>query len=125
MPIWVLNSWHVFRIAAMGRLAVVLGSNGLGPEGEDVAAIAGGHGAMVLQRHAGDRYTLPHRIDHVANMRKLAAQGCDRVLAVASVGSLRAELGVGSFLCPDDFIALHLGLTALEDARAHRIPGFD
>jgi 5'-methylthioadenosine phosphorylase len=109
----------------MGRLAVVLGSNGLGPEGEDVAATAKGHGAVVLQRHAGDGYTLPHRIDHVANMRTLAAQGCDRVLAIASVGSLRAELGVGSFLCPDDFIALHLGLTALMDTRAHRVPEFD
>jgi 5'-methylthioinosine phosphorylase len=109
----------------MGRLAVVLGSNGLGPEGEDVAATAKGHGAVVLQRHAGDGYTLPHRIDHVANMRTLAEQGCDRVLAIASVGSLRAELGVGSFLCPDDFIALHLGLTALVDTRAHRVPEFD
>ena len=109
----------------MGRLAVVLGSNGLGPEGEDVAATASDHGAVVLQRHAGDGYTLPHRIDHVANMRTLAEQGCDRVLAIASVGSLRAELGVGSFLCPDDFIALHLGLTALTDARAHRVPEFD
>ena len=109
----------------MGRLAVVLGSNGLGPDGEDVAATASGHGAVVLQRHAGDGYTLPHQIDHVANMRTLAEQGCNRVLAIASVGSLRAELGVGSFLCPDDFIALHLGLTALADARAHRVPEFD
>lgn len=109
----------------MGRLAVVLGSNGLGPEGEDVAAIARGHGAVVLQRHAGDGYTLPHRIDHVANMRALAELGCDRVLAIASVGSLRAELGVGGFLCPSDFIALHLGLTALADVRAHRVPEFD
>jgi len=109
----------------MGRLAVVLGSNGLGSKGEDVAATASGHGAVVLQRHAGDGYILPHRIDHVANMRTLAEQECDRVLAIASVGSLRADLGVGSFICPDDFIALHLGLTALADARAHRVPEFD
>ena len=46
----------------MGRLAVVLGSNGLGSKGEDVAATASGHGAVVLQRHAGDGYILPHRI---------------------------------------------------------------
>jgi 5'-methylthioadenosine phosphorylase len=109
----------------MGRLAVVLGSNGLGPRGEDVAATAAGHGAVVLQRHDGNgTYTLPHRIDHVANMGALEEQGCDRVLAIGSVGSLHAEIGVGSFVCPHDFIALHLGLTALTDARAHRIPGF-
>lgn len=110
----------------MGRLAVVLGSNGLGPEGEDIAAVAAGHGAIVIQRHAGEKaYTLPHRIDHVANMRSLVERGCNRVLAIASVGSLHEELGVGSFLCPDDFIALQLGITALDDASAHRVPGFD
>ncbi|HEY7949277.1 MAG TPA: MTAP family purine nucleoside phosphorylase [Solirubrobacterales bacterium] len=110
----------------MGRLAVVLGSNGLGPGGEDVAAAAAGHGAQVLQRHdGGGTYTLPHRIDHAANMRALVEQDCDRVLAIGSVGSLHAELAVGSFVCPDDFIALQLGLSALSDFRAHRPPGFD
>lgn len=110
----------------MGRLAVVLGSNGLGPGGEDVAATAAEHGALVLQRHdSGGEYTLPHRIDHVANMEALAKRGCDRLLAVGSVGSLHVELGAGSFVCPHDFIALQLGLTALGDVRAHRAPGFD
>src|SRR5213592_226316 len=110
----------------MARLAVVLGSNGLGPGGEDVAATATRHGALVFQRHdGGGDYTLPHRIDYAANLREAAEQGCDRVLAFGSVGSLRAELAVGSFACPDDFIALQLGLSALEDVRAHRLPGFD
>jgi len=110
----------------MGRLAVVLGSNGLGPGGEDVAAMAADHGAIVVQRHAGEgTYELPHRIDHAANMRRLAERGCDRVLGIGSVGSLHAELAVGSFVCPDDFIALQLGLTALADVHAHRMPGFD
>jgi len=110
----------------MGRLAVVLGSNGLGPGGEDVAATAAAHGAVTAQRHDGAcAYSLPHRIDHAANLHALVDQGCDRVLAIGSVGSLHAELGVGSFVCPDDFIALQLGLTTLEDIRAHRLPGFD
>jgi 5'-methylthioadenosine phosphorylase len=111
----------------MGRLAVILGSNALGPGGEDVAAAAAGHGAAVLQRHGGGggRYTLPHDIDHVANLERLAGEGCDRVLAIASVGSLRPDLGAGSFVCPHDFVALHVGLTALTDARAHRVPGFE
>jgi 5'-methylthioadenosine phosphorylase len=110
----------------MGRLGVVLGSNGLGPGGEDVAATVAAHGAVVIQRHDGaGAYILPHRIDHAANLRALADQGCNRILAVGSVGSLHAELGVGSFVCPDDFVALQLGLTALADVRAHRVPGFD
>ena len=110
----------------MGRLAVILGSNGLGPGGEDVAATAAGHGVQVLQRHESEgAYTLPHRIDHPANMRALGEQGCERVLAIGSVGSLHAELAVGSLVCPDDFIALHLGLSIFEDARGHGTRGFD
>ncbi len=108
----------------MGRLAVVLGSSALGPRGEAIAAAAAEHGAVVVQRH-GDEYLLPHEIDHVANLRPLLEQSCDRVLAVGSVGSLRPELPVGCFVCPDDFIALHLGLSSFSDRRAHAVPGFD
>ena len=71
-------------------------------------------------------YELPHRIDHVATMRALADTGCDRVLALSSVGGLRAELVPGTLLVPDDFIALDAApLTALEGPGAHRVPGFD
>ena len=45
-------------------------------------------------------YVLPHRIDHAANMRALADAGCDRVLALGSVGGLRPELGVGDVPLP-------------------------
>ena len=82
-------------------------------------------GAVFLQRHGTDSYVLPHDIDHVANMRSLAEAGCDRVLAIASVGGLRSELGPGTLLCPDDFIALGVGPVAFEDERAHNVPGFD
>jgi purine nucleoside phosphorylase len=109
----------------MGRLAVILGSNALGPGGGEIAAAAAEHGAAIVQRHGGDPYVLPHRIDHAANLRPLLEQGCDRVLAIGSVGSLSPDLGVGSLVCPDDFIALHLGLSIFDDQRAHTAPGFD
>lgn len=109
----------------MGRLAVILGSSALGPGGEQIAAAAAEHGAAIVQRHSGDPYVLPHLIDHEANLRPLAQQGCDRVLAIASVGSLKPELGVGSLVCPDDFIALGGGASIFADARAHTAPRFD
>jgi 5'-methylthioadenosine phosphorylase len=109
----------------MGRLAVILGSNALGPGGQEIVAAAAEHGAAVVQRHGGvDAYVLPHEIDHAANLRPLAEQACDRVLAVASVGSLRTDLPVGTLVCPDDFIALHLGLSIFDDTRAHTAPTF-
>jgi len=112
----------------MGRLAVILGSNALGPGGEEIAAAAAAQGAAIVQRHRpGDEgFVLPHAIDHEANLRPLVEQGCDRVLAIGSVGSLRPEeLGVGSLICPDDFIAVNLGNSIHADARAHSAPSFD
>ena len=126
------HGWHDAR---MGRLALATGTGTRGSEvsGERIevetrsGAVglidAGSH--VVLQRHGLDRYTPPHLIDHVAHFEALAALGCDRVLAVSSVGGLRRDLAVGSVLCPDDFIALHLGLTSRDDERGHAIAGFD
>lgn len=111
----------------MGRLAVILGSNALGPGGEEIAAAAAAHGAAIVQRHGAveGTYVLPHAIDHAANLRPLVEQGCDRVLAIGSVGSLDPELPVGSLLCPEDFIAPQVGVSVFADARAHTAPGFD
>jgi 5'-methylthioadenosine phosphorylase len=121
----------------MGRLAVVGGHSILGS-----SFVAGGRrrevdladapvpvveagGFVVLQRHGLDGYAAAHAIDHRRNLRALAELDCDRVLALSSVGGLRRELGVGTFVAPDDFIALHLGLSYFDDATGHRVPGFD
>lgn len=110
----------------MGRLAVILGSSATVPGGGEVAATADRH-AIVLRRHGNPEgaYVLPHRIDHAANLRSLAGAGCDRVLAIGSVGSLDPGLAVGSFVCPHDFIALQVTVTTFDDARGHMTPGFD
>jgi 5'-methylthioadenosine phosphorylase len=104
----------------VGRLALVAGSSL-----RDADLPVGDW--ETLQRHGeAAAYVLPHRIDHVANMRALADAGCDRVLALGSVGGLRPELGPGTFVCPDDFIALDPEpLSALEGVAAHRVAGFD
>lgn len=103
----------------MGRLALVGGNSILGSSyGLDVESY------VVLQRHGSDTYNLPHAIDHVANMRALADAGCDRVLALGSVGSLRAEIPVGTFLAPGDFIAPGASPSIYEDYRAHEVAGF-
>jgi 5'-methylthioadenosine phosphorylase len=79
----------------------------------------------VLQRHGLDRFTSAPYINHRAHVRALADLGCDRVLGVASTGSLRRDLPVGSFVAPDDFIALHLGISFSGGDESHQTPGFD
>lgn len=103
-----------------GRLALVAGS---ALRGEDLPA----GDWELLQRHGeAAAYVLPHRIDHVANMKALVDAGCDRVLAVGSVGGLRAELSPGTMLVPDDFIALDAApSSSREGEEAHLAPGFE
>jgi 5'-methylthioadenosine phosphorylase len=105
----------------MARLGLIAGSS---LRGEDVPS---GGGWVTLQRHSeATPYVLPHRVDHGANLRTLAEAGCDRVLALGSVGGLREELAPGTFVCPDDFIALDApAATQLTGVAAHRVPGFD
>lgn len=104
----------------MPRLGLIAGSSLRGsalPQGE----------WELLQRHGEvAAYVPPHRIDHVANLRALAGAGCDRVLALGSVGGLRRELEPGTIVCPHDFVALDADpITALEGPEVHRVPGFD
>jgi purine nucleoside phosphorylase len=80
---------------------------------------------LSLQRHGLDRYVRAHEIDHRANVLALRAAGCDRVLALSSTGSLRLDWPVGTVVCPDDFVALHVYDTLHDDAMSHTVPGFD
>ena len=92
------------------------------PEGALTCLDAGP--VVFLQRH-GDPYRAPHRIDHHANLAALADLGCDRVLALGSVGSLRTDLTPGTVVVPDDYLALHGGATSRHDDHAgHGIHGF-
>jgi 5'-methylthioadenosine phosphorylase len=109
----------------MGRLAVILGSSAIGAGAEQVVAAAAGDGAVVLRRHGPEAHVPPHLLDHPENLRPLVEEGCDRVLAIGSVGSLKEEIGVGAFVCPDDFIALESIPSTFADARGHLPPRFD
>jgi 5'-methylthioadenosine phosphorylase len=120
----------------MGRLALIAGQTLLESELENatrleveteagtVSLLESEH-AVALQRHGLDRYAPPHLIDHHSNLAALVEVGCERALAICSVGGLREEIGVGTLLAPDDFVALHLGLSAFTDRRGHRVPCFD
>jgi 5'-methylthioadenosine phosphorylase len=121
----------------MGRLAIIGGHSildaepGVGMEPERITTdhgqadllVADSH--VLLQRHGLERYSTAAAIDHRANLAALAEVGCDRAIAIGSGGGLRPELGVGTFLCPDDFIALHRGLSFSDGHAGERVPAFD
>lgn len=80
---------------------------------------------VVLLRH-GRAGTVPaHLVDHHAHIRALCAAGCSRVLAIGSGGGLRAELGPGRVVAPDDFLALTTYPTFHTTTDGYAMPGFD
>lgn len=80
---------------------------------------------VALGRHGHTAFTPAHRIDVPAQIRALVAAGCDRVVALGSVGSLRHDWPVGTVIAPDDFFAPTVNPTFYTGAEGHRVPGFD
>ncbi|HET6831017.1 MAG TPA: hypothetical protein VFH44_06660 [Solirubrobacterales bacterium] len=118
------------RLALIGGHSILGGEPAAGSEPVEVETTRGPvrvrrrGGRVLMQRHGYDRYTTAARIDHRRNLEALAELGCDRILAIGSVGGLRSELEVGTFICPDDFIALQLGLSLDDGHGGERVPGF-
>jgi len=126
----------------VGRLAIIGGNSTLGlalcaelgltararriPVSGGPVVLDDAGDVVFLQRHGVGAYTVPHCIDHHAHAHALARVGCDRVLALSSVGGLKLELDVGTVVVPDDYVALaQQPDSRFVDERGHGVPGFD
>lgn len=98
-----------------------------GPDGHHSTAVdlVDLDGVVALARHGRSEFTPAHHLDHHAHVRALCAAGVDRVVGLASTGSLRAGIPVGSVVIPDDWLAPGVAPTFHVDAAGHRVPGFD
>jgi 5'-methylthioadenosine phosphorylase len=63
-----------------------------------------GRRVAFLPRHGARHQFPPHRVNYRANLWALRQAGVRQVLAPAAVGSLRPELGPGTFVVPDQAI---------------------
>jgi 5'-methylthioadenosine phosphorylase len=72
----------------------------------DVITLAevAGRPVAFLPRHGRDHRYPPHRIPYRANLWALRELGVSQILAPCAVGSLRPDLGPGSFVVPDQLI---------------------
>ena len=64
----------------------------------------GGREVAFLHRHGTPSRIPPHRINYRANVSALRAAGCGRIVAVAAVGGIRADLVPGTLVIPDQVI---------------------
>lgn len=63
-----------------------------------------GRPVAFLPRHGRDHSLPPHRVPYRANAWALRELGVRRVIAPCAVGSLRADLGTGTFVVLDQFV---------------------
>jgi 5'-methylthioadenosine phosphorylase len=117
----------------VGRLAVIGGTSvresefgsGADPVTIDGVTLLETGAFLILQRHGLDRFVRADLVDHRANIAALRTAGVDRVLGLASSGSLRLDWPIGTVACPDDFYAPHVTDSFDEGAGSHAVPGFD
>lgn len=76
-----------------------------GPPAEPVlTGYVGDRPVAFMPRHGRDHRFPPHRVPYRANLWALAAVGARQILAPCAVGSLRADLGPGSLVVPDQVV---------------------
>lgn len=74
------------------------------PSDPPVVATVADRPVAFLPRHGRDHRYPPHRIPYRANLWALRSLGVREVLAPCAVGSLRAELGPGALVVPDQLV---------------------
>ncbi len=63
-----------------------------------------GRRVAFLARHGRGHSLAPHRVNYRANLWALRRTGVRQVLAPCAVGSLRADIGPGAFVVPDQLV---------------------
>jgi 5'-methylthioadenosine phosphorylase len=81
----------------------------------------GGRRVAFIPRHGKDHRFPPHRVPYRANVWALRSLGVRQVLAPSAVGSLRAHLGPGTLVVPDQIVDRTTGrdLTYYDDGAVH------
>src|SRR3990172_7381140 len=78
------------------------------PYGEPSGAITFGRlrqqEVMFIARHGYGHTIPPHEVNYRANLWALHEQGAKRIIAVAAVGGIRADLSPGILVLPDQII---------------------
>ena len=78
------------------------------PYGEPSGALTFGlinqHEVIFIARHGYGHTIPPHLVNYRANMWALQEQGAKRIVSVASVGGIRAELLPGTIVVPDQML---------------------
>ena len=97
-----------------------------GPESTPWGPTSGpGAGVAFIARHGTDHSIAPHRVNYRANVHALREAGCDRILAVSSVGGIAPAFGPGELVVPDQLIDYTWGREMTFQAEGDPVVHFD
>jgi 5'-methylthioadenosine phosphorylase len=74
------------------------------PSGPLCFGLLGGRDAVFLARHGAGHAIAPHEVNYRANIWALHAQHAKEIVAVATVGGIRADFAPGTLAIPDQII---------------------
>lgn len=91
------------------------------------ALVLAGDSFIFLPRHGleEDKYVMPHRINHPANLLALKQLGVDAVIGINSCGSLNRNFKPGMIAVPEDFISFFAVPSIYQQTPGHVAPRLD
>ena len=91
------------------------------PSERPLVGEVGGRRVAFIPRHGKDHRFPPHRVPYQANLWALRSLGVRQVLAPSAVGGLRASLGPGTLVVPDQVVDRTSGrtLTYYDEGAVH------
>ena len=98
----VIGGSGLYGLSAAGEEKT--GSTPWGPPSEFPVVYEVGHGVAFIARHGTDHSIAPHQVNYRANVHALREAGCDRILAVSSVGGIAPACQPGRLVVPDQLI---------------------
>jgi 5'-methylthioinosine phosphorylase len=98
----VIGGSGLYGLSASGEEKVV--STPWGPPSGPTVIYGVGRGIAFIARHGPDHSIAPHRVNYRANVHALREVGCDRILAVSSVGGIAPDCQPGALVVPDQLI---------------------
>jgi 5'-methylthioadenosine phosphorylase len=104
MKIGVLGGSGLYDLEGIGELELVAMDTPFGAPSDDYACgMLNGVEVCFLPRHGVGHRLLPSEINHRANIMGFKMLGCERIVSVSAVGSLRENIHPRDILLPDQY----------------------
>lgn len=129
-PLGIVGGTSLLESSLFSSLARTIVPTEFGDAAVHVGALESGQTVVFLQRHHADtnpdHYRPPHLIEHRRSFAALRNLKVSHIVAVCSVGSLSADLRLGTMLMPDDYFYLFgPSISFYDDKRGHIVPHID